>query len=211
MNLTTIGIYLTTDWSGLTWLTHWGWVTHICVSKLTIIVSDNGLLLVQPQAIIWINAGILLIRTLGTNLCEILSEIHAFSFKKMHFKMSSAKWRPFCLGLNVLNQINGLKFAHIIVICIPLNENAYVLKYFTEVRFSASNWLVIIGSHGALIPIDTKPLPEPLTISTNYATLSHNPDCKVHGANMGPTWVLLAPDGPHVGPMNLAIREASIS
>ena len=25
-------------------------------------------------------------------------------------------------------------------------------------------------------------------------------------ANMGPTWVLSAPDGPHVGPMNLAIR-----
>ena len=34
-----------------------------------------------------------------------------------------------------------------------------------------------------------------------------NPDSKVHGANMGPTWVLPAPDGPHVGPMNLAIRE----
>ena len=33
-----------------------------------------------------------------------------------------------------------------------------------------------------------------------------NPDNKVHGANMGPTWVLSAPDGPHVGPMNLAIR-----
>ena len=30
------------------------------------------------------------------------------------------------------------------------------------------------------------------------------PDSKVHGANMGPTWVLSAPDGPHVGPMNLA-------
>ena len=27
---------------------------------------------------------------------------------------------------------------------------------------------------------------------------------------MGPTWVLSAPDGPHVGPMNLAIREASV-
>ena len=25
-------------------------------------------------------------------------------------------------------------------------------------------------------------------------------------ANMGPTWVLSAPDGPHVGPMNLAVR-----
>ena len=35
--------------------------------------------------------------------------------------------------------------------------------------------------------------------------LSH-PDSKVHGANMGPTWLLSAPDGPHVGPMNLAIR-----
>ena len=33
------------------------------------------------------------------------------------------------------------------------------------------------------------------------------PDSKVHGAYMGPTWVLSAPDGPHVGPMNLAIRR----
>ena len=30
------------------------------------------------------------------------------------------------------------------------------------------------------------------------------PDRKVHGANMGPTWVLSATDGPHVGPTNLA-------
>ena len=37
--------------------------------------------------------------------------------------------------------------------------------------------------------------------------LSLNPDNKVHGANMGPIWVLSAPDGPHVGPMNLVIRE----
>ena len=31
------------------------------------------------------------------------------------------------------------------------------------------------------------------------------PDSEVHGAKMGPTWVLLAPDGPHIGPVNLAI------
>ena len=31
-----------------------------------------------------------------------------------------------------------------------------------------------------------------------------DPDSKVHGANVGPTWVLLSPGGPHVGPMNLA-------
>ena len=38
-----------------------------------------------------------------------------------------------------------------------------------------------------------------------------NPDSKIHGANMGPAWVLSAPDGPHVGPMNLAIRESFVS
>ena len=84
-------------------LTHWGRVTHICVSKLTIISSDNGLSPGRRQAIIWTNAWILLIRTLGTNFSEILSEIHAFSFKKMHLKMSSGKRRPSCLGLNVLS------------------------------------------------------------------------------------------------------------
>ena len=30
--------------SRFTWLTHWGRVTHICIGKLTIIGSDNGLL-----------------------------------------------------------------------------------------------------------------------------------------------------------------------
>ena len=34
----------------------------------------------------------------------------------------------------------------------------------------------------------------------------NHPDSKVHGANMGPTWVLSAPDRSHVGPMSLAVR-----
>ena len=79
-------------------------MTHICVGKLTIIGSDNGLSPGRRQAIIWTNVGILLIAPLGTNFSEILSEIHSLSFRKMHLKMSSAKWRPFCLGLNVLNK-----------------------------------------------------------------------------------------------------------
>ena len=87
-------------------LTHWGRVTHICVGNLIIIDSDNGLSPGRRQAIIWTNAGILLIRSVGTNFSDFLSEIRAFSFKKMHLKMSSAKWRPFCLGLNVLKLIN---------------------------------------------------------------------------------------------------------
>ena len=86
----------------MTVLTHWGRVTHICVGKLTIIGSDNGLSPGRRQAIIWNNAGILLIGPSGTNFSEILFGIQTFSFRKMHLKMSSAKWRPFCLGLNVL-------------------------------------------------------------------------------------------------------------
>ena len=82
-------------------LTHWGRVTHICVGNLTIIGSDNGLSPGRCQAIIWTNAGIILIGSLGTNLSEILIEILTFSFKKMCLKLSSAKWRPFCLGLNL--------------------------------------------------------------------------------------------------------------
>ena len=36
----------------------------------------------------------------------------------------------------------------------------------------------------------------------------YTPDSKVHGAIMGPTLVLSPPDGPHVGPMSLAIRDS---
>ena len=39
---------------------------------------------------------------LGTNVSEISIKTQTFSFKEMHFKMSSAKSRQFCLGLNVL-------------------------------------------------------------------------------------------------------------
>ena len=85
-------------------LTHWGRVTHICVSKLTIIGSDNGLSPDRRQAIFWTNAGLLLIVPLGTKFNEILIEILTFSFKKMRLKVPSAKRRPFCLGVNVLKQ-----------------------------------------------------------------------------------------------------------
>ena len=84
-------------------LTYWGRVMHIIyVSILTIIGSDNGLSSSRRWAIIWTNAGILLIRAIGTNCNEILCENHIFSFKKMPLKMSSVKWRQFCLGLSLL-------------------------------------------------------------------------------------------------------------
>ena len=36
----------------------------------------------------------------------------------------------------------------------------------------------------------------------------NNPDSKVHGVNMGPTWGRQDPGGPHVGLMDLAIWDA---
>ena len=52
--------------------------------KKNIIGSDNDLSPGRRQAIIWTNAGILLIGPLGTNFNDILSEVHTFSFKKIH-------------------------------------------------------------------------------------------------------------------------------
>ena len=80
-------------------------MTHICVAKLTNIGSDNGLSPGRRQAIIWTNAGLLLIEPLGTNFSEILIEILTFSFKKMRLKVPSAKRWPFCLGLNGLTYL----------------------------------------------------------------------------------------------------------
>ena len=70
--------------------------------KLTIIGLDNGLSPGRRQAIIWTNARVLLIQTLGTSFSEILRENQTCPLKKTYLKMSSAKWRPSCLGLNVL-------------------------------------------------------------------------------------------------------------
>ena len=76
-------------------------MTHICVSRLTSIGSDNGLSPERRQAIIWTNVRILLIGPLGTNFSEMLIEMYTFSFKKMHFKMS-VEWQPIFVDLNVL-------------------------------------------------------------------------------------------------------------
>ena len=84
--------------------THWGQVTHICVSKLTIVGSDNGLSPGGCQAIISTNAEILLFEPLGTKFSEILIKIDTFSFKKNAFKIPSVKhfphYWPFVWGIH---------------------------------------------------------------------------------------------------------------
>ena len=50
------------------------------------------------QAITRTNADLLPIRPIGTNFSEIRIDMQNFSFTKMHLKMSSGKWQPFCPG-----------------------------------------------------------------------------------------------------------------
>ena len=78
---------------------------YIYVSNLTIIGSDNGLAPTRRQAIIWTNAGMLLIGPLGINFSKILIKIQTFSSKKMRVKVLYVKWRSFCLGLNKINEL----------------------------------------------------------------------------------------------------------
>ena len=52
-------------------------MTYICVSNLPTIGSDNGWQPKQRQAIIWTNAGILLIGPLGTDFSEIVLKIYS--------------------------------------------------------------------------------------------------------------------------------------
>ena len=70
-------------------------MTHICVGNLTSIGSENGLSPSQRQAIIWTNAGILLIEPLGTNFSEILIEI---AFESVLYEMVAMLSRPQCVN-----------------------------------------------------------------------------------------------------------------
>ena len=144
-------------------LTHWGRVTHICVGicvgKLTILGSDNGLSPGRRQAIIWTNAGILLIGPLGTNFTEILIEIKTFSFKKMRLKVSSAKWRPLCLGLNELSHQND-----IMELIITDSSNNFILIYKDHSVNAPSQWEMMLHCNvvSHWLATYTVPSPEPM-------------------------------------------------
>ena len=75
-------------------------VTHICVDKLTTIDLDNGQY--------WNIAN-------WTNLSEIVIGIKTFSFKKMPLNVSSAKWGPFCQGLNMLSDMYVAQYIHVLM------------------------------------------------------------------------------------------------
>ena len=101
-------------------------MTHLCICDLTTIGSDNELLPGRGQAIIWPNAGILLIRPLGTNCDEILIEINTFfiqedPFENVVWKMASFLSQPQCVDDG--NQWEG----SMVVICPTLRGMFQIL------------------------------------------------------------------------------------
>ena len=130
-------------------LTHWGWVKHICINNLTIIGWDNGLSPGRCQDIICTNAGVLLIWTLGPNFSEIISKIHAFPSKKMHLKMLSAKWQPFCLSHNVLGGIPSIQ---------QWDNRTWPLSHsFNKSNSCQPYWLLLTLIWSILVPIYLMP------------------------------------------------------
>ena len=135
----TVNWWLSGEWPSLIMrFTHWSRVTHICVSRSTIVGCDNGLSPGRSQVIIWTNAGILLIGPLETKFSEILIKMYKISFRKMHLKISSRKWRPFCLGLLPWNLL--IKYIGNSSLCKCLNI-FWVRHYLHLVFFLRILWL----------------------------------------------------------------------
>ena len=140
--------------------------THICVGNLTIIGSDNGL---SPP---WI----LLTGPLVRNLTEILIAILIFSFKKMRLKVSPAKWRPCCLGLNVKSLRSSiLEASFVFRMLIHVNSDETSLKLGLHPSVHAYE----VPRHPKIniISFGNKPLYSKLDAQTD--TTSRHADCGI--------------------------------
>ena len=92
-------------------------MTHICVSKLTIIGSDNGVSPGRRQAILWTNYGILIIRTLETNLSEIVQNLYIFikknAFEKCRLENGGHLSRPQCANRKFISVCTYVLFVYV--------------------------------------------------------------------------------------------------
>ena len=94
--------------------------------------SGNGLSPALRQAITWTNADLLSIGPLGTTFSENWIEILTFSFKKMRLKLSSAKWRSFCPGVDELMWKYSLYRTGRVVLMRHWISHTYLQDYHTE-------------------------------------------------------------------------------
>ena len=112
-------------------LTRWGRLTHICVDKLTIIGSDNGLSPGRRQAIIWTNVRILLIRPLGTKFQWNVNRnsynfIQENPFKNVVCEMASILSRP--QWVKIVHRQKWSRMSMFYLLFIPSSNAIYVIE-----------------------------------------------------------------------------------
>ena len=172
-------------------LTHWGRVTHICVGKLTIIGSDNGLSPDRRQAIIWTNDGILLIGPLGTKLQWNFNRnsnifIQENALENVVCEMASILCRPQCVNRDnypgytssFLPKPSSVNQVAVAIIVIPgitcpvwtvhmhMDSVMSILTHWGRVTHICVGNLTIIASHNGLPPARRQAI-----ISTNTRIL----------------------------------------
>ena len=102
----------------------------------------------------------MLLGPLGTNCEHILIEIQTFLFKKIHLKMSSGKWWPFCLGLNVLlvqlpisRNHRNVKATHRWPLWRESTHHRCIsVTYWCRVTYICVSKIIIVGSDNGLSP-----------------------------------------------------------
>ena len=106
-------------------LTHWGRVTHLCISKSTTIGLDNGLSPGRHQAINWTNAGILLIEPLNKLQWNFNRNLYNFiqenAFENVVWKTAAILSRPQCVEVVAIPRLYFVYFDYIFMLCFIIN------------------------------------------------------------------------------------------
>ena len=167
------------------------------------------------RAIIWTDAGILLIGPLGTNFNEVLIKIQNFSFMKKHLKMLSVKWRPFCSGEDELRP-NPVSPGKVACFNWTAEFEAVMMMLWHGNTFHITVPLWGESSDDWWFNVKKGQWCRAMKFSLLSAWTSHHektlftwwgihPNNKLRWPHVGPTWILLAPRWANVGPIYLAI------
>ena len=177
----------------------------LCSANFSSSMEFSSLVLVMPvrcQTITWTNAD-MSIDSLGTNFNEHFNQNMLIHFTKNTGPNVFKGQGCFEVDVHELPELSSLSGD---TYCMVLFY--FILLFYFYFYFFFSN--TVIGLTGLLRPCDKMSYrilnPSASCIQTYMRPEPPPPDSKVHGVNMGPIWVLSAPDGPHVGPMYFAIR-----
>ena len=175
-----------------------GWIGYFCASPYSVVTTNANACLNSspPSARQWNGSALLQImacRLFGAkplpepmlahcqldpweqNSVKFESECYHFHSRKYTWKCLLPEWRSFCSGGRWVNN----------------------LVYYLLIK--PLFWLTL------KMPMDQNLFSTLFCRMIQISAVDLFPDNQIYGVNKGPTWILPAPDGPHVGPMNLVI------